>query len=166
MSTPPADGSGLNGSKSLDSGTSHGAEHALDVVITGRNIDVSAHYQRYIENKLAGLERYNRHLIHYEVVLHHENNPRQAKACQRVEITGRVDGSTVRAEARAHDFHAALDAAVNKLEAGLRRNHDRRQVHYGRHQPTSVAAATAALAHTLVGEPGETDHATTIPHGS
>jgi hypothetical protein len=31
----------------------------------------------------------------------------------------------VRAEARGPDFHAALDAAVAKLEAQLRRNHDR-----------------------------------------
>jgi hypothetical protein len=39
-----------------------------------------------------------------------------------------------------------LDAAVAKLQETLRRSHDRRRVHHGRHQPISVAAATAPLA--------------------
>jgi hypothetical protein len=66
-----------------------------------------------------------------------------------VEITGRCRGRVVRAEARGSDFYAALDAAVSKLDNRLRRVADRRKVHYGRRQPTSVAEATAPLAATL-----------------
>ena len=43
------------------------------------------------------------------------------------------------------DFYAALDAATLKLEARLRKAHDRRRVHHGRHTPPSVAEATAGL---------------------
>jgi ribosomal subunit interface protein len=126
----------------------------MDIVMTGRHVDVPAHYRVHVTDKLAHLQRYNSHIIRYDVELDHEKNPRQSKACQRVEITGTGDGPSVRAEACGPDFYTALDAAVGKLEARLRRSHDRRRVHYGRHQPISVAAATAPLAAALCIDPG------------
>ena len=122
---------------------------AADIVVTGRNVEVPAHYRVHIAEKLARLERYGNHvsrIVRYDVVLDHENNPRLSKVCQRVEITGRGTGPTVRAEACGPDFHSVLAAAVAKLQETLRRSHDRRRVHHGRHQPISVAAATAPLA--------------------
>jgi ribosome-associated translation inhibitor RaiA len=85
--------------------------------------------------------------------------------CQRVEITGTGKGPTMRAEACGPDFYTALDAAVGKLEARLRRSHDRRRVHHGRHQPTSVATATAPLAAALCTDPTAAQHTTTSPPG-
>ena len=122
---------------------------AADIVVTGRNVEVPAHYRVHIAEKLARLERYGSHvsrIVRYDVVLGHENDPRLSKVCQRVEITGRGTGPTVRAEACGPDFRSVLDAAVGKLQETLRRSHDRRRVHHGRHQPISVAAATAPLA--------------------
>jgi len=116
----------------------------MDIVMTGRNVDVPAHYRVHVTDKLAHLQRYNSHVIRYDVELDHEKNPRQSKTCQRVEITGTGKGPTMRAEACGPDFYTALDAAVGKLEARLRRSHDRR-VHHGRHQPTSVATATVVV---------------------
>jgi hypothetical protein len=55
-------------------------------------------------------------------------------------------GPLVRAEACAADFYAALDCAITKLNARLRRSADRRRVHRGRRAPVSVAVATAPLA--------------------
>jgi ribosomal subunit interface protein len=111
----------------------------VEIVVTSRNIDVSDHYRLHITQKLARLERYDSHMIRYDVELDHENNPRQSKASQRVAILGHGKGRTVRAEARGPDFHAALDAAVAKLEARLRRNHDRGREHHDRHQQTTSA---------------------------
>ncbi|EHK87208.1 ribosome hibernation-promoting factor, HPF/YfiA family [Saccharomonospora azurea] len=116
----------------------------MDIVIRGRNVEVPEHYRVHVADKMARLERYDRKVIRYEVELFHEPNPRQAKNCQRVEITGRGKGPIVRAEARAGDFYAALDSAISKLESRLRRMHDRRRVHYGRRAPESLAEATAA----------------------
>jgi ribosomal subunit interface protein len=84
-------------------------------------------------------------VIRIDVELAHERNPRQSSQCQRVEITCRSKGPVIRAEACAADFYAALDAAVLKLEARLRKSHDRRRVHHGSKNPPSVAEATAAL---------------------
>ena len=118
----------------------------MDIVVKGRNVEVPDHYREHVDHKLTRLERYDRKTIRADVELFHERNPRQSKNCQRIEITLKGRGPAVRAEASAGDFYAALDAATSKLENQLRRNHDRRKVHYGLHNPTSVAEATSALA--------------------
>jgi ribosomal subunit interface protein len=137
----------------------------MDIVMTGRNVDVPAHYRVHVTDKLAHLERFNNHPIRYDVELDHANNPRQSKTCQRVEITSTGNGPTMRAEAAGPDFYTALDAAVAKLEARLRRSHDRRRVHHGRHRPTSVAAATAPLATAVCTNPTVRQHTPTNPSG-
>ncbi|TDP93732.1 ribosome hibernation-promoting factor, HPF/YfiA family [Labedaea rhizosphaerae] len=114
----------------------------MDIVVKGRNVEVPDHYRAHVEEKVSRLERYDRKVIRFDVELFHEPNRRQAKNCQRVEITVNRRGAAVRAEACAADFYAALDCAVTKLENRLRRLHDRRRVHYGRRTPASVAAAT------------------------
>lgn len=113
----------------------------MDIVVKGRNVQVPDHYREHVNAKMTRLERYNRKAMRAEVELFHEKNPRQAKNCQRVEITLKGKGAPIRAEACAGDFYAALDAATTKLESRLRRMHDRRKVHYGQHNPTSVAEA-------------------------
>jgi ribosomal subunit interface protein len=117
----------------------------VDIVVKGRNVEVPDHYRVHVSSKMSRLERYDSKVIRYDVELFHEKNRRQAKSCQRVEITGKGRGPVVRAEASAADFYAALDVAISKLENRLRRTHDRRRVHHGRHAPTSVAEATASL---------------------
>lgn len=115
----------------------------MDIVVKGRNVEVPDHYRTHVGDKLTRLERYDKKTIRADVELFHERNPRQAKNCQRVEITLQGRGAPVRAEAAAADFYAALDSATSKLENRLRRAHDRRKIHHGRHKPTSVAEATA-----------------------
>jgi ribosomal subunit interface protein len=116
----------------------------MDIVVKGRNVEVPDHYRVHVTDKLARLERYDKKVIRFDVELFHEPNRRQAKSCQRVEITAKVRGPVVRSEACAGDFYAALDSAVNKLENRLRRLHDRRRVHHGRRSPSSVAEATSS----------------------
>lgn len=116
----------------------------MDIVVKGRNVEVPDHYRKHVEEKLARLQRYDRKMSHCDVELFHEPNRRQHKNCQRVEITTRVRGQAVRAEACAGDFYAALDCAANKMENRLRRMHDRRRVHHGRRCPTSVGQAVGS----------------------
>lgn len=101
----------------------------MEIVITGRNVEVPDHFREHITEKTARLERYDAKIVGLEVELFHERNRRQLKSCQRIEITGRGGcGAVARAEACAQDFYAALDGAVAKLEARLRRSHDRRRI--------------------------------------
>ena len=52
----------------------------------------------------------------------------------------------IRAEAAAEDKMAALDLALDKMAAQMRRAADRRRVHHGRHTPISVGEALADVA--------------------
>jgi ribosomal subunit interface protein len=117
----------------------------MEIVVRGRNVEVPEHYRQHVAEKLARIERYDNRILRVDVELHHEKNPRQAEVCQRVEITCRVRGPVVRAEACAADFYKALDVAAERLERKFRQAADRRRVHHGRHSPTSVAAATSAV---------------------
>ena len=117
----------------------------MDIVVKGRNVEVPEHFRQHVSEKLAPSERLDSRVIRLDVELMHEKNPRQSAKCQRVEITVRSKGPVIRAEACAETFYAALDAAVLKLEARLRKSHDRRRVHHGGKTPASVAQATAGL---------------------
>jgi ribosomal subunit interface protein len=114
----------------------------VDIVVRGRNVEVPEHYRQHVREKLERIERYDQKVIRVDVELTHERNPRQASACQRVQITCKSRGPVVRAEACAADFYSALDQAIDKLENRLRRAHDRRRIHHGNRTPVSVAAAT------------------------
>ena len=117
----------------------------MDIVVKGRNVEVPDHFREHVQDKLAPAERLDSRVIRIDVELTHEKNPRQADRCQRIEITCMSKGPVIRAEACRADFYSALDVAVAKLEARLRKSHDRRRVHHGRHTPPSVAEVTAAL---------------------
>jgi ribosomal subunit interface protein len=99
----------------------------VDIVVKGRNVEVPDHYRQHVADKLQKVERYDQKLIRVDVELFHERNPRQSDYCQRVEITCVSRGPVVRAEACAADFYSALDTAISKLEARLRRAADRRR---------------------------------------
>jgi len=114
----------------------------VEIVVTGRHVQVSERFRRHLDEKLAKVQR-------LDVVVTHEANKRQSKACDRVEITCHVKGPVVRAEACADDKYGALDIAMDKLLERLRRDHDRRRVHRGRRVPESVSQATSRLADPL-----------------
>ena len=117
----------------------------MDIVVKGRNVEVPEHFRQHVADKLAPSERLDARAIRVDVELAHERNPRQSAKCQRVEITVTSKGPVIRAEACAESFYAALDTAVLKLEARLRKQHDRRRVHHGGKTPPSVAEITASL---------------------
>lgn len=117
----------------------------MEIVVTGRNVEVPEHFRIHVSEKVARLERYDTKIVGLEVELFHEPNRRQSKSCQRIEITGRGCGGVARAEACAQDFYAALDSAVAKLESRLRRSHDRRRV-TGRRARVAASARTGGVA--------------------
>jgi len=125
----------------------------VEIVVTGRNVEVPDHFRVHVTDKVGRLERYDHKLMGMHVELFHEPNRRQLKTCQRVEITGRGGcGSVARAEATAKDFYAALDLAISKLEGRLRRSHDRRRL--GNRRVRAMAGRVPAGADELHDVPG------------
>ena len=118
----------------------------MEIVVTGRHVQVSDRFRQHLDDKLAKVPQLAPRVQRLDVVVAHEPNRRQSKSCDRVEITCHVKGPVIRAEACADDQYGALDVAMDKLLERLRRANDRRHVpHRGRHVPVSVGQATAQL---------------------
>ncbi|MGB9372933.1 MAG: ribosome-associated translation inhibitor RaiA [Jiangellales bacterium] len=98
----------------------------MEIVVRGRKTEVPERFREHVQDKLAKLAKYDDRLSRIDVEVTRENNPRQADEAERVEITARSKGPVIRAEAAAPDRYAALDTAVGRLEARLRRAADRR----------------------------------------
>ena len=128
----------------------------MDIVVSGRHLTVSDRFREQVEEKLGKITQLEPRTRRVEVVLSHEENRRQGKPCDRVEVTCYAKGPVVRAEACAEDRYSALDMVLDKLMERLRRRSDKRQVHRGRRTPESVARATARIEAPSV--PDEAEH--------
>jgi ribosomal subunit interface protein len=119
----------------------------MEIVVNGRNSEISERFREHVEEKLLRLEKYDsrQKISRVEVEVTHEKNPRQHDKAAKVEMTLRSRGPAVRAEAASTDQHSALDAAIDKLESRLRKAVDRKRIHHGDKRPTSVSEATADL---------------------
>src|SRR3982750_825518 len=117
----------------------------MDVVVTGRHCEITDRYRSHVEEKLTRLEKHDHRIMRVQVELDCEANPRQRDRAVRIELTAFSRGPVIRAEAAAADKMAALDLALDKMAAQMRRAADRRRVHRGRHAPVSVGQALAGV---------------------
>jgi len=116
----------------------------MDIVLNSRHCELKDSFRVHAEEKLARLEKHDHRVIRVEVEVEKERNPRQADRSVRVQLTAFTKGPVVRAEACAEDKLAALDQALDRMAAQMRRAADRKRVHRGRHTPVSVGRALAA----------------------
>jgi ribosomal subunit interface protein len=124
----------------------------MEVVVTGRHCDVSDRFREHVAEKLTRLEKHDHRIQRVQVEVEVEKNPRQHDRGTRVELTAFSKGPVIRAEAAAEDKMGALDLALDKMQAQMRRAADRRRVHRGRHTPVSVGEALANTSQPLVEE--------------
>lgn len=115
----------------------------MEIVVTGRNVELSDRFRDHVEEKLAKLEKHDHRIIRVNVEVHKERNPRQPERAIRMQLTALSKGPVIRAEANASDKMAALDLALDKMASQMRRAADRRRVHRGAKTPVSVGEALA-----------------------
>ena len=127
----------------------------MDIVLNSRHVELTERFRSHVEEKLARLEKHDHRVIRVEVEVDKERNPRLQDRAIRVELTAFSKGPVVRAEAAAEDKMAALDLAVDRMAAQMRRAADRRRVHRGRHTPVSVGQAMARIEPEPKGTPAK-----------
>jgi ribosomal subunit interface protein len=115
----------------------------MEVVVTGRHCELSDRFRSHVAEKLSRLEKHDHRIIRVQVEVENERNPRQHDRAVRVELTAFSKGPVIRAEAAAEEKMSALDLALDKMAAQMRRASDRRRVHRGRRAPVSVGQAMA-----------------------
>ncbi|WP_435743006.1 ribosome hibernation-promoting factor, HPF/YfiA family [Nocardioides sp. SYSU DS0663] len=117
----------------------------MEVVVTGRHCELSERFREHAAEKLSRLEKHDHRIMRVHVEVDCEPNPRQHDRSVHVELTAFSKGPVIRAEAAAEDKRAALDLALDKMAAQMRRAADRRRVHRGQKTPVSVGQALAGL---------------------
>lgn len=129
----------------------------MDVVVTGRHCEISDRFRAHAAEKLTRLEKHDHRIMRVHVEVDCEPNPRQHDHAVHVELTAYSKGPVIRAESAADDKMAALDLALDKMAAQMRRAADRRRVHRGRRTPLSVGEALAGVSEPTVTETDEAD---------
>lgn len=130
----------------------------MEVVVTGRNCEISERFRAHADEKLVRLEKHDHRIMRVHVEVDCEPNPRQHKGAIHVQLTAFSKGPVIRAEACAEDKMSALDLALDKMASQMRKAADRRRVHRGRRTPLSVGQALADVpvdAPTPTTEPDE-----------
>jgi ribosomal subunit interface protein len=117
----------------------------VDIVVKGRKTEVPERFRKHVAEKLKleKIQKLDGKVISLDVEVSKEPNPRQADRSDRVEITLRSRGPVIRAEAAASDPYAALDLATDKLEARLRKQHDKRHTRRGSGRLSAADVADA-----------------------
>lgn len=85
----------------------------MQVLITGRHVDVTAALRRYIESRMKRLERYESKLGDVQVILGVEKYRHTAEAV----LT--INGVTVQAKASTKEMYASIDELMDKVSRQL-----------------------------------------------
>jgi len=89
-----------------------------NLVVKGKNINMTEALKDYAEKKFGKLEKYSQNLVETVVELHIEKNPRIADN-NIVTVTLYVNGAVMRAEEASPDMYASMDMVMDKLERQL-----------------------------------------------
>lgn len=100
----------------------------MQLIIQGKNIEVTDRLREYIEKKVGKLDRYLPTISEAWMELSVENT-KSAKDRQVAQLTVRSKGTFLRAEERSADMFAAIDAIVDKMYRQIVRYKGKR---YGR----------------------------------
>lgn len=119
----------------------------MDVRVHGRNFHVADGLRATTERKVGRAVKVFDHVDVADVEFSREENPRNAAGRHRCEITAKAAGSVVRAEAEADTAGAALDKAVDRFGANLRKVGSRLQDRHkrGSKKPLNVTSHSAEI---------------------
>jgi putative sigma-54 modulation protein len=93
----------------------------VPVEVVSRNMEVSDRLQKYVDTKVAKLDRYLPVIEEARVDVTFEKSARSAADRQVAQITVRGKGFILRSEERADDIFAALDTALDKIQRRIER---------------------------------------------
>lgn len=100
----------------------------MQLIIKGKNVEVTDRLRDYVERKVGKLDRYLPTITEARVELSREHT-RSAQDRQVVQLTVRAKGKLLRAEERHEDLFAAVDAVLDKMYRQIARYKGKR---YGR----------------------------------
>ncbi len=120
----------------------------MELVITGKNMNVSQRTEDFVKRKMERLDRHLSEPVLARVELSQENT-KDVNQRQIAQVTLSKNGTIIRAEERAADLKVAVEAVVNKLDKQIRRYKDKqvrkRRVNGGISEAVAVAEAEGEI---------------------
>jgi putative sigma-54 modulation protein len=98
----------------------------MQLIIQGKNIEVTDRLREYVEKKVSRLDRYMSDIAEARVELSTES-ARSAEHRQVAQLTLRAKRKILRAEERTDDIFASIDAMVNKIHRQIARYKGKRR---------------------------------------
>lgn len=92
----------------------------MQLIITGKNMNVSSRTEDFVRRKMERLDRHLTEPVEARVELSSENT-KDVNQRQIVQVTLTNNGTTIRAQERAADLKVAVDMVVDKLNKQIRR---------------------------------------------
>src|SRR5689334_6147312 len=120
----------------------------MDLIVHGRNVEVTDWIQQYVEKKVGKLERFLSQVRDARAELTHSAT-RSASDRYTAQITIWTNGQIMRAEESTSDIFASIDAAVDKLSRQIKRFKGRR------YESKRRAASATVIATEMVEETPE-----------
>ena len=105
----------------------------MNLIIHGHHLEVTPALRGYVEGKIERVRRHYDHVIEAHVLLTVE------KLRQKAEITLRLRGSSLHADAPEDDLYVAIDRLMDTLDRQVLRHKDR--LHSHDHEPLKYQAA-------------------------
>ncbi len=99
----------------------------MNIIIEGRNIEVTGALKDYVNDKFARLRKHYDHIIKthdIKVKLSTAKNPRITNS-NVTEVTIFLDGKIIRSEHASEDMYASIDLVADKLERQLHKYKDK-----------------------------------------
>jgi len=87
----------------------------MNIIVRGKNIDVTDALREYVEKKVGRLEKLLDHIREAQVSLS------AVKGRHIVEVTLYINGITMRGEEETNDMYASIDLVTDKLERQIRK---------------------------------------------
>jgi putative sigma-54 modulation protein len=119
----------------------------MQIVIKGKNLDVTEHMRAHIEKKVSKLDRFLPNLDEARVDLAVQKT-KSAEDSMVVQLTLRVNGTILRAEERSADMITALDTVLERMSRQIER-------YKGKHWRSKARASTEVSAPTTTTEEAE-----------
>ncbi len=124
----------------------------MEMIIHGRNVDVTDRLEEYVDKKVGKMERYLPSANEARVELAH-NESRAAADRYTAQITIWSNGQILRAEESTNDIFASIDASADKMYRQIRRFKGRR--YHTKRRASAAASAEAELAATMTDLPAD-----------
>jgi putative sigma-54 modulation protein len=98
----------------------------MELIIKGKNVDLTDRLQDYVERKMGKLDRYLPNIteVRVELALEGTKAAQDRQVCQ---LTVRSNGTILRAEDRSDDIFTAIDTVLDKMYRQIARYKGKRQ---------------------------------------